>query len=175
MEGSTGNLREFPINPANANAIFTGDLVRLNAGYVIEASGAATGADFDVLGVFMGCRYVEADGSFRFKQMWDGGAGRTQCWAHVMVPIGATLMVPGQSGATYTAADIGTRKGIVYAAGNTRTGYSGMRLGAPGATVATGPLVVVQALDDVDPGGPYFEVAIARSQLLPPSNYTAAA
>jgi hypothetical protein len=167
MEGSTGNLREFPISPTNANVIFTGDFVRLNAGYVIEASGAATGANFEILGVFMGCHYVEADGSFRFKQFWDGGAGRTQCLAHVMVPTGATLLIPGQVGGAYTAADIGTRKGIIYAAGNTRTGYSGIRLGAPGATVGTGPLVVVQAVDDVDPAGPYFEVAVARSQLLP--------
>jgi hypothetical protein len=167
MEGSTGNLREFRISPSNTNAIYSGDLVRLASGFVVEASGAATGADFEALGVFMGVRYVDPEGGYQYRKHWDGGAGRTNCWAHVAVATGATFMIAGQAGATYTQADIGTRKGIVYAAGNPVTGFSAARLGAPGATVGTGPLKVIQAIDDVDPGGPYFEVEIVRTQALP--------
>lgn len=166
MEGSSGGLQEFMISPSNTNAIFTGDLVKITAGFVVEASGAATGADFEVLGVFMGCRYVDADGSFRHRQYWDGGAGRTDIYAQVSVPTGSTFMVPGNGGA-YTQADIGTRKGIIYAAGNAATGFSNVTLGAPGATIATGPLKVLRLLSDIDPAGTYFEVAIARSQMMP--------
>jgi hypothetical protein len=170
MEGSTGNLHDFPINPANTDPIYWGDLVNFNGGYVEEATGAANNNDFDILGVFQGCKYVEAGGSFRFARMWNGQVGATQIMAQIALPAGATFLIRGTDGQTYTAADIGRRKGVVYAAGVPATGQSRVTLGAAGATVATGPLRVLGQVDLPDgiPDAslaPWFEVAIIRSVL----------
>lgn len=172
MEGSTGNLHDYEINPANTAPIYRGDLVRLNGGFVQEASGGVSSADFDILGVFWGCKFVDGNGGFNFEHMWDGRTGAKNIQAQVAVmPAGATLLVRGQDApATYTAADVGTRKGITYAAGIAATGQSRVSLGAPGASVATGPLRVLRQVDLPDgvPDaalGPWFEVSVVRSVL----------
>ena len=68
MEGSSGNLMEFPIDPANTGAIFTGDPVSLSdgaapflgiQGYVEETTIAGTtlvGDSTPIIGMFRGCR-----------------------------------------------------------------------------------------------------------------------
>jgi hypothetical protein len=164
MEGSTGNLREFVIDPGNTGAIHTGDLVRLASGLVVEASGASNNNDFAVLGVFQGCKYVEPDGSIKYQNRWDGVAGRTNIVAFVAVPTGCTFLIRGTTGQSYTQADIGVRKGIIWAAGNALTGQSGITLGAAGATVGTGPLLV-QSEVSLGDGRRWFEVSVVRDQL----------
>lgn len=169
MEGSTGNQRRFPIDPANTGAIYTGDLVRLASGFIVEASGGSTGADFDVLGIFMGCEFIDGDGSKRFEKYWSGAAGRTECWATVAVPAGSTILVPAIAANNYTAADVGRRKGVVYAAGNAKTGQSGITLGAAGTGGnSTGPLLFLGAADI--PNENMIECSIVRSQALPALN-----
>jgi hypothetical protein len=163
QEGSTGNLHEFAIDPANADPIFTGDLVALNGGYVEEASGAADNNDFMALGVFQGCKFVDPEGGYNFRNYWSGATGRTECYAMVSVPAGSTFLIQGDGVSTYAQSDIGTRKGIVYAAGNALNGQSGILLGAAGATVATGPLLVLKQVDIPD-GRDWFEVAVVRDQ-----------
>lgn len=169
MEGSTGNLHEFAIDPANTNPIFHGDLVALNGGYVEEATGAADSDDFDVLGVFAGCKFAEADGSFKWEHHWSGGAGRTNVMALVALPEGATWLIKGDDAGGYTQADVGTRKGVLYAAGDAMLGDSRITLGAAGATVATGPLMVHKMVDipagKMAPDETWFEVSVVRSQL----------
>lgn len=164
MEGSTGNLREFDISPSNTGKIYTGDAVRLSSGFIVEASGAADNNDFTIAGIFSGCRYIDVDGSVKFSPRWDGVAGRTQIKAQVIVPDNALFLIRGTTGQTYTQADIGVRKGIVYVAGNDANGQSKITLGAAGATVATGPLMVTGRVD-VGDGAAWFEVSILRNQL----------
>jgi hypothetical protein len=170
MEGYTGNLIEFDVDPANTDPIFTGDVVTFAGGFVQEATEGGTIAsqnDFSILGVFMGCRFVDADGGFEFKNQWNGGAGRSDIKATVAVPAHGMFWIKGQAGATYTQADIGTRKGVLYNVGSTQYGDSRMTLGAPGASVATGPLIVHRLAPL--PGNtfasdePIFEVSVARS------------
>lgn len=165
MEGSTGNLNEFPIAPGYATPIFRGDLVTLVAGRVQVASAAA---GQKVLGIFWGCKYVAQDGSFEFRPRWDGVAGRTQILAQVAVmPAGATMLVRGTPGAVYTDADIGTRKAANTAtAGDPLSGMSRQSLGAPGATVPTAGLVVLRKVDLPDGGGEWFEVALAADNAI---------
>lgn len=164
MEGSTGNLREFPIAANNTAVIGTGDLVALSAGNVVEASGAASNNDFTTLGVFSGCAYTDAQGNVVYANRWDGVAGRTNIRAMVILPTGCTFLIRGTAGQSYTQADIGVRKGIVFAASNAVTGMSGITLGNAGATVATGPLRVHGRVDFAD-GLDWFEVSLVRAQL----------
>jgi hypothetical protein len=168
MEGSTGNLNEFPIAPGNTNKIFRGDLVTLNGGKVEVTDGAA---GEKVLGIFWGCKYVAADGSFEFRPMWDGVPGRKDILAHVAVmPAGSTMLVRGQPGAAYTDADVGTRKAAdVTAVGDPLSGMSRATLGAPGATVPTAALVVLRKVDiPASPAveGDWFEVTLAADSAI---------
>ena len=165
MEGSTGNLSEFPIAPGNTTPIFRGDLCTLNAGNVQVASAAA---GQKVLGIFWGCKYVAADGSFEFRPNWDGVAGRTKVFAMVaVVPAGATMLVRGLAGSNYTQADVGTRKAAATGiAGDPLTGMSRQTLGATGATVPTAGLIVLREVDLPDGGGRWFEVALAADNAI---------
>lgn len=168
-DGYVGNQIEYDIGPSNANPIFTGDLVALSGGLIVEATGAANNADFSPLGVFRGCRYVDSDGSFVFKPFWDGGAGRTNIKAMVAIPAGATFLIKGNPSGNYTQASIGARFGVTYAAGSTVYGDSRIRLAA--APAATGPLLVQRLVDapynSFDANEPLFEVVFARTQGFP--------
>ena len=169
MEGYTGNLIEFDVDPTNTNPIFTGDIVSWDgAGFVEEATQSGSlGDDLSILGVFMGCRFVEADGDYEYKNQWNGGAGRTDIKAHVAIPAHGMFWIKGDVAGGYTQADIGTLKGVLYNVGSTQYGDSRMTMGAAGATIATGPLMVhrLAAL----PGNtfasaePIFEVSVVRS------------
>lgn len=168
QEGFSGNLSEFAISPANTAAIYTGDPVLLSSGYLIEATGASSNDDFAILGVFAGCRYIDTDGSVRYRQFWDGGAGRTNIRAHVILPTNGVFHIFGKSGTTYTQAAIGARYGVTYGAGSTAYGDSRTTLGAA-AAASTGPLII-QGLADF-PGNviggaqPVFEVTVVRPVL----------
>ena len=170
MEGYFGNQNEYDISPANTGAIFYGDLVRLNGGVIVEATGATNSNDFSPLGVFIGCRYVDADGSYEWKRFWDGAPGRTSIRAMVAIPEGVTFQIKGDPGGTYTQANtIGARFGVTYAAGSTVYGDSRVRLGTSSA--ATGPLIVQRLVDAprnaFTAAEPLFEVTFARTQGFP--------
>lgn len=135
MEGFTGNLFEFTIDAANANAIFTGDPVVLNGGNVEVAAAGAN----PILGVFMGCRYVDNDGDYDFKRFWDGATGRSDIKAHVAMPPHSMFWIKGDAGVDFQpATSVGAAHPLVLAAGSTQYGDSRAALGAPGA----GPLIV---------------------------------
>jgi hypothetical protein len=167
MEGYTGNMNDFSIDPANTNMIFTGDPVSIDAGGFLEetsGNGGTTPVVTPVTGVFHGCRYVDNDGSYAFRNYWDGNSGRTDIIAHVSMPPHSTfharLTGPG------TQADVGTRRGLDHAAGSAAYGDSRFTVGA---VSATGP-VVIQRLANF-PGNlwtsaePIVEVAMVAQQL----------
>lgn len=166
-EGFMGNQAEFPIAANNSSPIFRGDLVSLASGLLVEATGAADNSDFSPLGVFTGCRYQDADGSYVFKPYWDGNSGRTNIVGIVSLPVGATFAIKGSSDGTYTQASVGSRFGIDYAVGSPAYGDSRCRLSA-GAANSTGPLRLLRLVDTpyngFDRPEPVFEVTFARSQ-----------
>lgn len=140
MEGYTGNTREYGIDPTNSNAIFTGDPVVLSGGYIV----AATSTTAAILGIFMGCRFVAADGSYEFRNQWDGTANRTSCFATVAIPASGMCWIKGNSGVTFAeATSVGATHPFVIAAGNAQYGDSRWALGAPGA----GPVIVHRLVD----------------------------
>lgn len=147
MEGFTGNLIEFPIDPTDTQEIYYGDVVNWAAdGFITEGSGAANNDDFDILGVFAGCRYHDSDGSVEHRMHWDGGANRTNIRGSIAMPAHGMFKVRGNSGGTYTRANtIGHRFGVRYVAGSASTGMSAVTLGL--AAAGTGPLLVHSLLD----------------------------
>lgn len=160
MEGYTGNTNEFLIDPTYADAIYTGDVVVLNGGYVEEASGNTPGAiTGPILGVFNGCRYIDAEGGYEFRNQWDGNLGKTEAYAIVSMPPHQTFHA--KLSAPATPAAVGTRRNLTYVAGSPQYGDSRVLVGA----VAAGGPVVIQRLANL-PGNewtsaePVVEVAI---------------
>lgn len=164
MEGFSGNLQEFRINPANSGSIYKGDVVTLTSGWVVEATGGADNSDFDILGVFYGCQYVDSDGSFEFMPSWNGGAGRSLIKAQIAMPSHSLFWVKGLAGTVYTQAAFGGRFGIDYTAGSHVYGRSGVCLTA--AAAATGPLRVHRLApipgNVIGQDQPIFECSIVR-------------
>ena len=132
MEGYTGNTFDFPIDPATADAIFTGDPVVLSGGYV-EASGTTTAA---ILGVFNGCKYVDNDGSYEFRSFWDGNTGRSEVMASICMP-GSSMFHVKLAAPSSQAAAVGNTAALTAAAGNAQYGDSRYV-----ATLGAGPLVI---------------------------------
>jgi hypothetical protein len=164
MEGFTGNTNEFSISPAYTGKIYSGDVVALVSGFVEEASGNTPGAIAEpILGVFIGCRFVGADGSYEFRNQWDGGAGRSNAIAMVAMP--PVMNFYAKLSAPATAAAVGTRRALTYVAGSVQYGDSRVLVGAVNAA---GP-VLIQRLapfpgNDWTDAEPIVEVSIVAQQ-----------
>lgn len=156
MEGFTGNSFEYPILSTNANPIYTGDPVVLSGGYIV----AATAVAGPILGIFNGCRYVDSRGDYQFENQWDGSTGNTLIFATVAIPVASMFHVRGETGVTFSQADVGAAHPFVVNAGSPQYGDSRYTINAAGA----GSLVVHGLVDipgntwDVDE--PILEVSV---------------
>lgn len=140
MEGFTGNIFEYPISPSNTNEIYTGDPVILSSGFLVASTVAAN----PILGVFMGCQYVDSEGSYQFKRHWNGVAGSTNIRASVAVPVNSMFWIKGESGVNFQpATSIGAAHPFDINAGSDAYGDSRTTLAAPGA----GPVIVHRLVD----------------------------
>lgn len=140
MEGYSGSLNEFDIDPSNTDAIFTGDPVVLSGGFVVAATNAATA----ILGIFMGCQYHDADGNVQFKNRWDGAAGSSDIRASIAMPPHGLCWIKGEAGVDFQpATSIGAAHPFVINAGNAQYGDSRWTIGGP----AAGPMIVHRLVD----------------------------
>jgi hypothetical protein len=138
---------EYPIASGYAANIFSGDLVRINAGNV-EVITTVTEV---VQGVFMGCRYVsDADGQQKFSKYWPSGTSATERYAMVADDSRAVFEV--QADASVTAGDLyGSQNfAVTLGSGSTFTGMSGHGVQAAGRTST---IAMVRSLDSVDEPG----------------------
>jgi hypothetical protein len=120
MSGGTIRASEFAIASATDASIFTGDVVNLSSGLVIQ--GTATGAP---LGVFAGVEYQATDGSVVFSNMWTADTatlGSANAKAYVYSD--PDIVYEAQASATPTQATIGTTNTITTTAGDSSTGRS---------------------------------------------------
>lgn len=120
MSGGTIRPSEFAIASATNASIFSGDVVNLSSGYVIQ--GTATGTP---LGVFAGVEYTATDGSVVFSKHWTADTatlGSADAKAYVYAD--PDIVYEAQSTGTPSQASIGTTNTISTTAGNTSTGRS---------------------------------------------------
>ena len=167
----TVTLREYPILPTYTGVIAAGDLVTLVSGYARETSGNSAGniGIATSIGVFNGCRYVGADGDYEFRNYYDGAAGKKNILAAVIPAEGRRFYVKGSSGVTWTAADIGTMRNLIWAAPSAAVKESRVTLGSANATTGH---AFIHGLADMPRNGytasgvtePIFEVTITRVQ-----------
>ena len=120
MSGGTIRPSEFEIASGTTGAIFSGDVVNLASGLVIQ--GTATGAP---LGVFYGVEYQATDGSVVFSKNWVvSTATLASANAKACVWADPDIVYSAQASATPTQATIGTINTITTTAGDTSTGRS---------------------------------------------------
>ena len=120
MSGGTIRPSEFAIASATDASIFSGDVVSLSSGLVIQ--GTATAAP---LGVFAGVEYQATDGSVVFSNMWTADTatlGSASAKAYVYAD--PDIVYEAQGSATPTQATVGTTNTITTTAGSTSTGRS---------------------------------------------------
>lgn len=154
---NNSGMNEYPIASGYAANIFTGDLVRINAGSLEVITTATEVAQ----GVFMGCRYV-ADGEQKFSKYWPTGTSATDAYAMVADDSRAVFEV--QADASVTAGDLyGSQNfAVTLGAGSTFTGMSGHGVQAAGRTST---IAMVRALDSVDEPGNDVANAAERAYL----------
>ncbi len=149
-----GAIQQIRIAGTYNTAIYNGDTVKIVAGGSIELSGATTTGT--IVGVFVGCQYVNAQGQTVQAQYYPG-TSVTNAIAYVVVdPSAAFKVAVTTSGdaATVTGANqtiLGCNVATVYGTGSSITGDSGSSVVLPangaGDTAAL-PFRVVAVVPD---------------------------
>lgn len=149
-----GAIQQIRIDGTYNTAIYNGDTVKVVAGGSIELSGATTSGT--IVGVFMGCQYVNAVGQTVQAQYYPG-TSVTNAIAYVVVDPSAAYKVAitttGDTGVVTGANQtiVGANVATVYGTGSSATGNSGSSVVLPangaGAT-DTLPFRVIAVVPD---------------------------
>lgn len=149
-----GAIQQIRIAGTYNTAIYNGDTVKIVNGGSIELSGATTTGT--IVGVFMGCQYVNAVGQTVQAQYYPG-TSVTNAIAYVVVDPSAAYKVAittaGDTGVVTGANQtiVGTNVATVYGTGSAATGDSGSSVVLPAnaaGDTATLPFRVVAVVPD---------------------------
>lgn len=140
LGGGQLRTRKFSIASGYSTSIFKGDVVELTGADDNVARAAA--GNGDNLGVFWGCRYVDATGSVVFGKYWPASTTATEIEAYVFVDPLIVYAVQGDG--TDAAANVGELADFIYTnAGNTTTGISGAELDTSTVAATGGSLRIL--------------------------------
>ena len=158
---NTGGFEEYPIDPSYGTSIFNGDIVRLTDDYgvvrnlaaevptplILTAGPVVTLPTNVALGVFVGCRYVDTNGTPQFAQYYPGSG--TEAFAYVETDPNAVFRI--NSTDEWAEADLGNNVNPAIAdgasAGSTSTGNSLTNV-TSNDDVADGALRIVGVIRD---------------------------
>ena len=123
LTGGTIRMEEMPLASAEAAAIFSGDVVELQAGGTIKVGTATSGTA--ACGVFAGCSYTDVSGNKVFNKQWPAGQV-TQGSADAIAYVYSDPMIvfAAQTSGTAAKADNGALVDLEATAGDTATGRS---------------------------------------------------
>ena len=126
-EGTT----EYSIASGASGNIFSGDPVKMaNTGTILVAA-----AGDQLLGVFRGCRYTNSSGEVIYSPYWPDGTVSSDAVAFVVDDPNALFEVQSAATGSVVQTVVGNNADIVYAAGSTTDGQSGVEIS--GTTAAT--------------------------------------
>ena len=126
-EGTT----EYSIASGASGNIFSGDPVKMmNTGTILVAA-----AGDQLLGVFRGCRYTNSSGEVIYSAYWPDGTVSSDAVAFVVDDPNALFEVQSAATGSVVQTVVGNNADIVYAAGSTTDGQSGVEIS--GTTAAT--------------------------------------
>ena len=144
MSGNAPRTNRYTIASGFAENIFKGDLVIIiNTGVIT----AHSPAEVNNIGVFDGCSYTAADGSYVYSEYWPTGTVATDIIAYVYDCPYTVYKI--QSAGTPAQANIGNCADVVAGAGSTITGQSGFETnGTMAATAATVKILALHETPD---------------------------
>ena len=126
-EGTT----EYSIASGASGNIFSGDPVKMmNTGTILVAA-----AGDQLLGVFRGCRFTNSSGEVIYSAYWPDGTVSSDAVAFVVDDPNALFEVQSAATGSVVQTVVGNNADIVYAAGSTSDGQSGVEIS--GTTAAT--------------------------------------
>lgn len=124
-------VTEYKIASGASGNIFSGDLVKMaNTGTILVAA-----AGDQLLGVFRGCRFTNSSGEVIYSAYWPDGTVSSDAVAFVVDDPNALFEVQSAATGSVVQTVVGNNADIVYAAGSTTDGQSGVEIS--GTTAAT--------------------------------------
>ena len=123
MTGGDVRLHEYSIASAYDTSIFSGDVVTMTGTGKNIAQAAA--GETNNIGVFAGCRYVNAQGEQKFSKYWPADTVATDIVALVYDDF--NLVFEAQA-TTLAEADVGLLMDISVGTGSAATGLSGAQI-----------------------------------------------
>jgi len=166
-----GSTRQIPIQTAHGTSIFFGDVVLMSSNGCITTA-ALTVTTVNVVGVFMGCSYINSSNQRVFGQYYPALTTGTPDTTSAIVAYVAddpdlvmkTAIVSGTTVvAQATRANlVGGNTALVPNAGSTTTGNSAMAVLNSTATTAAIPFKVVDVVPDTAPAtGSFVAVLVS--------------
>lgn len=161
-----GHPNEYGIASGYATNMFKGDAVKLDGSGQVNIGTAGDA----IIGIFAGCRYTAADGSFVYRNYWP--ASTTAIDAVALVHDDPDLILEVQSDGTMTNADIGQYCDIdTSQSGSTVTGISKQQTSATGGAEDNFRIVGIYGVGSNsktvrDDGGNHVQSATGLNALL---------
>ena len=170
----SGSTRQIPIQTAHGTSIYFGDVVLMSSNGCITTA-VLTVTTVNVVGIFMGCSYINSSGQRIYGQYYpalttgtpDTTSAITAYVADDPDLVMKTAIVSGTTTvAQATRANlVGGNAALVPNAGSTTTGNSAMAVLNSTATTAAIPFKVVDVVPDTAPAtGSFVEVLVAWNQ-----------
>ena len=146
-----GAIRQIPVAAGYATAILNGDTVKESGGYLVAANTTNSG---DIVGVVVGCQYVNSLGQTVQGQFYPAAASTTTALAYAYVvddPNAVFQVAATTAGSTtpaaYARTIVGKNVALVANVGSTSTGDSAYGIdGSSATTTNTFPLRVVDVI-----------------------------
>ena len=137
-----GATQQLPIASTYNTAIYNGDVVLVNGGYIkksaVTSDSTTDKANNATYGVFVGCQYVNTQGQTVQAQYYPGNAAASSAIAYVVMdPVAEFKVAVTYSGnstiSSTTLAAVGTNAALIQGTGSATTGDSGVSVAAPAA------------------------------------------
>ena len=135
-----GATQQLPIASTYNTAIYNGDVVLVNGGYIkksaVTSDSTTDKANNATYGVFVGCQYVNTQGQTVQAQYYPGNAAASSAIAYVVMdPVAEFKVAVTYSGnstiSSTTAAAVGVNAALIQGTGSTVTGDSGVSVAQP--------------------------------------------
>ena len=161
-----GATRQIPIGTGETTAIFFGDVVNLNSdGNVTKLTTTDSGS---VVGVFLGCTYVDPTYGLTFRQYYSGGLTNSTMLAYVQddpdALFKAAVCDTGTTTISYlTRSDVNRNAALVQNSGSTATGDSRVAINDATDTTTTLPVRIIDVVPETAIAGypgSYTEVIV---------------
>lgn len=170
----SGSTRQIPIQTAHGTSIYFGDVVLMSSNGCITTA-VLTATTVNVVGIFMGCSYINSSGQRIYGQYYPSGTTGTPdttsaITAYVADDPDLVMKTAIVSGTTVVAQAtratmVGGNAALVPNAGSTTTGNSAMAVLNSTAVTAALPVKVVDVVPDTAPvTGSFVEVLVSWNQ-----------